>query len=40
MEFRTREWARLLGEQGRQAGAVEVLASYVATGWWRLVGAA
>ncbi|MFI1976638.1 hypothetical protein [Streptomyces wedmorensis] len=29
-----REWARLLGDQGRQAEALEVFAPYVATGWW------
>ncbi|MFJ8803080.1 hypothetical protein [Streptomyces sp. NPDC102487] len=27
-------WARLLGERGRQADALEVLAPYLATGWW------
>lgn len=32
--FCAREWARLLGGQGRQAEALEVLAPYVATGWW------
>jgi thioredoxin-like negative regulator of GroEL len=32
--FCAREWARLLGAQGRQAEALEVLAPYVATGWW------
>ncbi|WP_432033681.1 hypothetical protein [Streptomyces antibioticus] len=32
--FCAREWARLLGEQGRQAEALEVLAPYVVTGWW------
>ncbi|GAA2795478.1 tetratricopeptide repeat protein [Crossiella cryophila] len=32
--FCAREWARLLGEQGRQAEALAVLAPYVATGWW------
>jgi thioredoxin-like negative regulator of GroEL len=32
--FCAREWARLLGERGRQAEALEVLAPYVATGWW------
>ncbi|WP_197043570.1 tetratricopeptide repeat protein [Saccharothrix sp. NRRL B-16314] len=32
--FCAREWARLLGDQGRQAEALEVLAPYVATGWW------
>ncbi|WP_431675993.1 tetratricopeptide repeat protein [Kitasatospora sp. KL5] len=30
-------WARLLGEQGRQADALEVLAPYLATGWWTAV---
>ncbi|WP_328551192.1 tetratricopeptide repeat protein [Streptomyces sp. NBC_00358] len=34
------EWARLLGEQGRQADALEVLAPYLATGWWSAVVAA
>ncbi|MEV5898370.1 hypothetical protein [Streptomyces sp. NPDC052127] len=33
-------WARLLGEQGRQADALEVLAPYLATGWWTAVAAA
>ncbi|MFI9549931.1 hypothetical protein ACIHAR_39545 [Streptomyces sp. NPDC052016] len=33
-------WARLLGEQGRQADALEVLAPYLATGWWTAVVAA
>ncbi|MEV0186194.1 hypothetical protein AB0I54_44265 [Streptomyces sp. NPDC050625] len=32
--FCAREWARLLGEQGRQAEALEVLGQYLATGWW------
>lgn len=32
--FCAREWARLLGEQGRQAEALEILAPYLATGWW------
>ncbi|WP_189277848.1 tetratricopeptide repeat protein [Streptomyces atratus] len=32
--FCAREWTRLLGDQGRQAEALEVLAPYVATGWW------
>ncbi|MFD4370595.1 hypothetical protein [Streptomyces sp. NPDC058486] len=32
--FCAREWARLLGERGRQAEALEVLAPYLATGWW------
>ncbi|MFI6029569.1 hypothetical protein [Amycolatopsis magusensis] len=32
--FCAREWARLLGDQGRQAAALEVLDPYVATGWW------
>jgi tetratricopeptide (TPR) repeat protein len=27
-------WARLLGEQGRQADALNVLAPYLETGWW------
>ncbi|KUN75598.1 tetratricopeptide repeat protein [Streptomyces griseoruber] len=30
-------WARLLGEQDRQADALEVLAPYLATGWWTAV---
>ncbi|WP_431968737.1 tetratricopeptide repeat protein [Actinacidiphila sp. bgisy160] len=30
-------WARLLGEQGRQSEALEVLAPYRATGWWTAV---
>ncbi len=33
-------WAWLLGEQGRQAEALEVLAPYLATGWWTAVVAA
>lgn len=33
-------WARSLGEQGRQADALEVLAPYLATGWWMAVEAA
>lgn len=33
-------WARLLGEQHRQADALEVLAPYVATDWWTAVVAA
>ncbi|MFD8593197.1 hypothetical protein ACFV1B_27210 [Streptomyces sp. NPDC059637] len=32
--FCAREWARLLGDQGLQEQALEVLAPYVATGWW------
>ncbi|MFG2628725.1 tetratricopeptide repeat protein [Streptomyces sp. NPDC048473] len=32
--FCARAWARLIGDQGRQAEALEVLAPYVATGWW------
>ncbi|MGY3206291.1 tetratricopeptide repeat protein [Streptomyces sp. TE5632] len=32
--FCAREWARLLGEQGRRAEALEMLAPYLATGWW------
>ncbi|MET9518040.1 hypothetical protein [Streptomyces sp. NPDC002994] len=32
--FCAREWARLLGDQGRQAQALEVLAPFIATGWW------
>ncbi|MGW7821934.1 tetratricopeptide repeat protein [Streptomyces puniciscabiei] len=32
--FCAREWARLLGGQGRQTEALEVLAPYAATGWW------
>lgn len=31
------EWARLLGEEGRQGDALEVLAPYLATGWWTAV---
>ncbi|MBM9624350.1 tetratricopeptide repeat protein [Streptomyces zhihengii] len=38
--FCAREWARLLGERGRQAQALDVLAPYVATGWWTAVVAA
>ncbi|MFE6064074.1 tetratricopeptide repeat protein [Streptomyces sp. NPDC056431] len=34
------ERARSLGEQGRQADAMEVLAPYLATGWWTAVVAA
>ncbi|WP_089225654.1 tetratricopeptide repeat protein [Actinacidiphila glaucinigra] len=30
-------WARLLGERGRQAEALEALAPYRATGWWTAV---
>ncbi|MER7540726.1 hypothetical protein ABTX77_39050 [Streptomyces sp. NPDC097704] len=33
-------WARLLGEQGRQADALEMLAPYLTTGWWTAVEAA
>lgn len=33
-------WARVLGEQGRQADALKVLAPYLATGWWAAVVAA
>ncbi|MFE9816700.1 tetratricopeptide repeat protein [Streptomyces sp. NPDC005773] len=32
--FCARAWARLIGDQGRQAQALEALAPYVATGWW------
>ncbi|PLW72369.1 hypothetical protein GQS52_03185 [Streptomyces sp. SCUT-3] len=32
--FCAREWARLLGDQGLQEQALEVLAPYFATGWW------
>lgn len=32
--FCAREWAQLLGEQGRQAEALKTLAPYLATGWW------
>jgi hypothetical protein len=35
--FCAREWARLLGDRGRQAEASEVLAPYLATGWWPAV---
>ncbi|MFD0358173.1 hypothetical protein ACFVHW_31230 [Streptomyces sp. NPDC127110] len=31
------EWARLLGGRGRQEDALEVLAPYVAPGWWTAV---
>ncbi|MFB7853559.1 tetratricopeptide repeat protein [Streptomyces sp. NPDC056053] len=33
-------WARGLGDQGREADALEALAPYVATGWWTAVVAA
>ncbi|WP_330237528.1 tetratricopeptide repeat protein [Streptomyces sp. NBC_00525] len=33
-------WARALGEQGREADALDALAPYVATGWWTAVVAA
>ncbi|MDH6229055.1 tetratricopeptide (TPR) repeat protein [Streptomyces sp. MJP52] len=33
-------WARVLGGQGRQAEALEVLGPYLATGWWTAVTAA
>ncbi|MFD0345993.1 hypothetical protein ACFQ0M_07755 [Kitasatospora aburaviensis] len=32
--FCAAEWARVLGGQDRQAEALEVLAPYLATGWW------
>ncbi|MEK2493994.1 hypothetical protein WN990_31040 [Kitasatospora purpeofusca] len=32
--FCARAWARLMGERGRREDALEVLAPYVATGWW------
>ena len=32
--FCAREWSRILAGQDRQAEALEVLAPYVATGWW------
>lgn len=32
--FCAQAWARRLGEQDRQADALEVLAPYIATGWW------
>lgn len=32
--FCAREWARLLGDQGRHGDALETLAPYLATGWW------
>ncbi|MGW4290728.1 hypothetical protein ACWEIK_27785 [Streptomyces sp. NPDC004673] len=35
--FCAREWARLLGEQGRQAEALALLDPYLATGWWPAV---
>ncbi|MHC5908579.1 tetratricopeptide repeat protein [Streptomyces sp. S6] len=34
------EWARTLGERGRRDDAWEVLAPYLATGWWTAVEAA
>ncbi|WP_199819852.1 hypothetical protein [Streptomyces sp. NRRL S-118] len=30
-------WARVLGDQGREADALEALAPYVSTGWWTAV---
>ncbi|MFE3249819.1 hypothetical protein [Streptomyces sp. NPDC059209] len=33
-------WARVLGDQGREADALDALAPYVATGWWTAVVAA
>ncbi|MGW3460319.1 hypothetical protein ACWDE9_12255 [Streptomyces olivaceoviridis] len=38
--FCAREWARLLGEQGKQAEALEVLTPYLTTGWWQAIRAA
>lgn len=35
--FCAREWARLLGGQGWQDEALEVLDPYLATGWWTAV---
>ncbi|GAB7188930.1 hypothetical protein ATKI12_8761 [Kitasatospora sp. Ki12] len=35
--FCAREWARLLGEEGRQGEALEVLGPFLATGWWTAV---
>lgn len=35
--FCAREWARMLGDRGREAQALEVLTPYVATGWWPAV---
>ncbi|MCN9244061.1 hypothetical protein NGF19_25320 [Streptomyces sp. RY43-2] len=35
--FCAQEWARLLGERGRQAEAPAVLDPYLATGWWTAV---
>ncbi|MGW0509084.1 hypothetical protein ACWD1W_07420 [Streptomyces olivaceoviridis] len=35
--FCAREWARLLGEQGKQAEALEVLTPYLTTGWWQAI---
>ncbi|NGO77517.1 hypothetical protein G6045_17880 [Streptomyces sp. YC504] len=35
--FCAREWARLLGERDQRAEALEVLAPYLATGWWTAV---
>ncbi|TRV81001.1 tetratricopeptide repeat protein [Streptomyces sp. 130] len=32
--FCAHAWARALGDQGRQADALQVLAPYAATGWW------
>ena len=32
--FCAREWPQVLGDRGRQAEALEVLAPHVATGWW------
>ncbi|MFF4763799.1 tetratricopeptide repeat protein [Streptomyces sp. NPDC001292] len=35
--FCAREWARLLGEQDRQAEALALLDPYLATGWWTAI---
>ncbi len=35
--FCAREWTCLLSERGRQSEALDVLAPYVATGWWPAV---
>ncbi|MFC7014360.1 tetratricopeptide repeat protein [Streptomyces viridiviolaceus] len=35
--FCAREWARLLGEQGRRDEALEILAPYLASGWWTAI---
>ncbi|GGZ26726.1 hypothetical protein GCM10010300_82560 [Streptomyces olivaceoviridis] len=35
--FCAREWARLLGEEGKQAEALEVLTPCLTTGWWQAI---